>query len=155
MMAWVDALREYAKGKGKWHIPKKGTKEYNEVKMLQREGHVVEGEAPEAYIPKKRGRPAKPKAPAPPAEMKTTRKVQMTPEGGMKITLKSRKQRKDKGVPRGPSVQKIAEESVRLGLVKKSEAFGRKQRKDKGVKRGKRAPKVEAPSSLSEEFFYA
>jgi hypothetical protein len=73
----------------------------------------------------------------------------------MKITVKSRKVRKDKGMVRGPSVRRIAEESVRLGLVKKSEAFGRKERKDKGMKRGKRAGKAKVESEREDVFYYA
>jgi hypothetical protein len=33
-MKWVDALKEYAKMKGKYVVPRKGTPEYDEVKKL-------------------------------------------------------------------------------------------------------------------------
>lgn len=34
MTTWLEALKEYNKNKTKWEIPKKGTKEYMEVKRL-------------------------------------------------------------------------------------------------------------------------
>ena len=34
MVTWLQALKEYNKDKPKWVIPKKGTKEYMEVKRL-------------------------------------------------------------------------------------------------------------------------
>lgn len=34
MSAWVTALKEYNEGKDHWCVPRKGTKEYNEVKQL-------------------------------------------------------------------------------------------------------------------------
>jgi len=33
---WLNALKEYSKKSGKYVVPKKGTKEYDEVKALQK-----------------------------------------------------------------------------------------------------------------------
>jgi hypothetical protein len=38
-MKWVDALKEYAKVKGKYVVPRKGTPEYDEVKKLMGKEH--------------------------------------------------------------------------------------------------------------------
>ena len=152
-MAWVDALKHMSSVWGKYKIPKKGTKEYDQVKNYQKTGAHIEGdEVPVAHHPKKRGRPAKVKEPEPPKEMKTTRKVVMGKDS-MKITLKQRKVRKDKGTKRGPTLKRIAEESVKQGYVSKAVAFGRKERSDKGKKRGSRKPK-EVKTEKSEEMFY-
>ena len=123
MMEWTDALRKYAEMKGKkFRIYKKGTPEYAEIKKLQASGGAKA-------------------APAAPAVRK--RKVEMTEEGGMKVTIpaKSRKPRSDIGKKRITTKQ-VVDESVRLKLVKPSEAYGRKTRSDKGQKRGPRKAKA-------------
>jgi len=33
--SWIEALKQYSKKNGKYIIPKKSTKEYNEVKKIQ------------------------------------------------------------------------------------------------------------------------
>ena len=73
MLSWMDALQHMAKVTGKWHIPKKGTKEYDRVKAYQKKGMEFEDEEPEHIdvTPKKRGRKPKAKAPEAPKEMNT------------------------------------------------------------------------------------
>jgi hypothetical protein len=48
-MKWLEALKVYNKGK-KWTIPKKGTPEYNKVKMI-----MDSGKMPKSKKPKKKG----------------------------------------------------------------------------------------------------
>ena len=36
MMTWFNALKEWNKTRDKWSIPKKGSKEYNEIKALMK-----------------------------------------------------------------------------------------------------------------------
>jgi hypothetical protein len=38
MMTWIEALRKWNSSKKTWCIPKKGTREYEEVLAIQREG---------------------------------------------------------------------------------------------------------------------
>ena len=108
MMAWVDAVRKYAEQTGKkFRIYKKGTAEYEEIKKIQRKGTGALTKAQTKKMVsemagRKRGRPKKAVASAlaPAGEMK--RKVEETPEGGLKVTLKkARKVRSDKGKKRG------------------------------------------------------
>ena len=129
-MEWTDTLRLYAKMKGKkYHIPKKGTPEYDEVKTLQRTHGTKKKIRFVSKTPKAEGAP-----------------VSEAPK-------KMRKTRSDKGQKRMTALQ-IAKESVRQGLVSRAEALGRKVRSDKGKKRGARKPKVEAVNEPDEMFYY-
>ena len=40
-MKWIEALREYNKGKSKWCIPRKGSDDYNAVKAIMEGKHYV------------------------------------------------------------------------------------------------------------------
>jgi len=127
MMEWTDALRKYAEMNGKkFRIYKKGTPEYEEIKKLQHKG---KGALTKKQV-KSMVKSSEPK-----------RKVEMTEEGGMKITVgKTRKPRSDIGKKRMTTKQ-IVDESVKQKLVSKAVAYGRKARSDKGKKRGPRKAK--------------
>ena len=56
-MRWIDALREWNTGSGKWCIPKKGTEEYDAVRALMGE------KEPKAKAPKAEKAPKEAKAP--------------------------------------------------------------------------------------------
>lgn len=132
-MAWVDALKAYAAKKGvKYHIPKKGTEAYEEVKKLQRGGSG-------ALTKREVGSAVK----------RLTKAEKM--EAGERV----RKVRADKGQKR-VTLKGIAKETVKQGILPKAEVVAKKMRKersDKGVKRGSRKPKVEA--AAEEELYMA
>ena len=173
-MEWTDALREYAKIKGtKYHIPKKGTKEYAEVKTLQATGKIGGGKIRivEPTEVERLERAKKRKTITIHASAEHMKKhPEILKSGKIKkfvLTKKKapaeparhpsgRKVRSDKGKKR-MTARMIAEESVKQGLVSRAVAFGRKERSDKGKKRGKRMPKsmpVEEKKEEMDEMFY-
>ena len=124
MMEWTDALREYARiHNTKYRIYRKGSAEYEAVKKLQHKG---KGALTKKQVTKLA------KATAPPKERKTKakaeRKVKMTEEGGMKITI-------NRSAEAGKKARKV--------------------RSDKGKKRGPRKAKEVKAESSEEEFYYA
>jgi len=125
-MAWVDAVRKYAEMKGtKWHIPKKGSDAYNEIKAIQSGGKSeVKEEKVEVkkgmYVAEKGGVKFRP-------EGKKNMKVVLKPEAEKITVKKQRKVRSDKGVKR-----------VKKEVVVEKSKTGRKVRSDKGKKRGTR-----------------
>jgi hypothetical protein len=147
-MEWTDALRKHAEMTGKkWHIPKKGTAEYDAVKKLQAGGGAA---APAAD--KKAARAAL-KAEAMEGVAKGVyvaeagKGVSFKAKGAPKIQLK-RKGRSDKGKIRSDkravevAPSKVMPKPTHLkfddeGKVKRP----RKVRSDKGKKRGARKPK--------------
>ncbi len=71
-MKWVDALKAYAKQKGKYVVPRKGTPEYDEVKKLMGKEHkdVAKGDVEMGQaardvkaLEKAEAKPKKPRAP--------------------------------------------------------------------------------------------
>jgi len=50
--AWITALKKFNKGKGTWCLPKKGTKEYDEVRALMVAKPKEESAPPKEEEPK-------------------------------------------------------------------------------------------------------
>jgi hypothetical protein len=56
--AWITALKKFNEGKGTWCLPKKGTKEYDEVRALM-VAKPKEESAPKEPAPKEESAPKK------------------------------------------------------------------------------------------------
>jgi hypothetical protein len=171
-MEWTDALRAYARMTGKkYHIPKKGTAEYEEVKELQKSGELhkrKEGRRIGAYTKAKdftpekitERRKAKIRIVEPGTLERRKKGIKLLDKEGKVKAIRvpkkeaparhpsGRKVRSDKGAKRMTG-RMIAEESVRQGLVSRAVALGRKVRSDKGKKRGARKAKM--PAEMKEE----
>jgi hypothetical protein len=166
MIAWVDALKHMSTVWGKYKIPKKGTKEYDQVKNYQKTEYHSEAkgykvphiEKPARKVRKDKGMPKVTKMKKVKAESKKAKGSILGSDTGMEIAAleksmgKMRKARKDKGVKRGPGIKAIAKSAYKQGLVTAEEAgITRKVRKDKGMKR---APRVKKTEAETEEMFY-
>jgi hypothetical protein len=117
MMEWTDALRKYAEMKGqKFRIYKKGTPEHAEIKKLQASGKGALTKKDVKKITSKMAAEAAGKAPRKPrsdiGKKRITTKQIVDESVKQKLVSKAvaygRKERKDKGVKRGPRKAKEA-----------------------------------------------
>ena len=132
MMAWVDALRKYASMKGtKYHIPRKGTAEYEEVKAIQ---------AGKMYAKSKR------------AIFKESDIAKADLSAGE--TVKPRKVIFSKKAIKEAEAVRSKIKGMREAEEKMKKKKMRKVRKDKGVKRGPKKAKAKVVEKAEEEMFY-
>ena len=71
--AWITALKKFNEGKGTWCLPKKGTKEYDEVRAL-----MVAKPKEESAPAKKESAPAKKEEPLPSKKKPTMKAMSET-----------------------------------------------------------------------------
>jgi hypothetical protein len=120
MMEWTDALRKYAEMNGKkFRIYKKGTSEYDAVKKLQASGKGALTKKDVKKITKQMSAAEAGKAPRKPrsdiGQKRMTAKQIADESVRLKLVSKAvaygRKERKDKGMKRGPRKAKEAKEA--------------------------------------------
>ena len=138
-MSWTEALKEYAKQKGQFVVPKKDSDEYKAVKAIQERMASAKKEAPAA------------------AEVKKPRKVRIEPEGVIpKAPVAEAPKSKKKAVNPALACEELKMEKVAKEAACKEQAVEVKAKRVRKVKEAtaekvkvvaKRKPRVTAPKT--------